>query len=45
MLREMVEGTTSDYEKEKLQERLAKLSGGIAVIRVGGASELLINFI
>jgi chaperonin GroEL len=32
--------TTSDYDREKLQERLAKLSGGIAVIRVGGASEL-----
>lgn len=40
MLREMVEKTTSEYEKEKLQERLAKLSGGIAVIRVGGASEV-----
>merc|ERR1712232_1055580 len=33
-------GTKSDYEREKLQERLAKLSGGIAVIRVGGASEV-----
>jgi len=32
--------STSDYEKEKLQERLAKLSGGVAVIRVGGASEV-----
>ncbi|EGE83924.1 chaperonin [Blastomyces dermatitidis] len=32
--------TTSDYEKEKLQERLAKLSGGVAVIKVGGASEV-----
>lgn len=32
--------TTSDYEKEKLQERLAKLTGGVAVIRVGGASEV-----
>ena len=40
MLREMVDATTSEYEKEKLQERLAKLSGGIAVIRVGGASEV-----
>jgi len=40
MIREMVEKTTSEYEKEKLQERLAKLSGGIAVIRVGGASEV-----
>jgi chaperonin GroEL len=34
-----VEETTSDYDKEKLQERLAKLSGGVAVIRVGGATE------
>jgi len=32
--------TTSDYDKEKLQERLAKLSGGVAVIRVGGATEI-----
>src|SRR6187397_1630901 len=35
-----VEETTSDYDKEKLQERLAKLAGGVAVIRVGGASEV-----
>jgi chaperonin GroEL len=35
-----IEETTSDYDKEKLQERLAKLAGGIAVIRVGGASEI-----
>jgi len=34
-----VEETTSDYDKEKLQERLAKLAGGVAVIRVGGATE------
>jgi chaperonin GroEL len=34
-----IEETTSDYDKEKLQERLAKLAGGVAVIRVGGASE------
>ena len=40
MLREMMEKTTSEYEKEKLQERLAKLSGGVAVVRVGGASEV-----
>ena len=32
--------TTSDYDREKLQERLAKLAGGVAVIRVGGATEL-----
>jgi chaperonin GroEL len=35
--------TTSDYEKEKLQERLAKLSGGVAVIKVGGASEVEVS--
>jgi chaperonin GroEL len=35
-----IEETTSDYDKEKLQERLAKLTGGVAVIRVGGATEL-----
>src|SRR6202140_76672 len=35
-----IEDTTSDYDKEKLQERLAKLAGGVAVIRVGGASEV-----
>ncbi len=35
-----IDETTSDYDKEKLQERLAKLSGGVAVIRVGGATEI-----
>ncbi|KAJ3372574.1 chaperonin [Kappamyces sp. JEL0680] len=39
-IRNLIANTTSDYEKEKLQERLAKLSGGVAVIKVGGASEL-----
>jgi chaperonin GroEL len=39
-IRQQVEETTSDYDKEKLQERLAKLAGGVAVIRVGGASEI-----
>ena len=39
-LRTQLEDTTSDYDKEKLQERLAKLSGGIAVIKIGGASEI-----
>ena len=39
-LRSQIEETTSDYDREKLQERLAKLSGGVAVIRVGGASEI-----
>jgi chaperonin GroEL len=39
-LRNQIAETTSDYDKEKLQERLAKLSGGVAVIRAGGATEL-----
>ena len=39
-LRKQVEETTSDYDREKLQERLAKLSGGVAVIRVGGMTEI-----
>ena len=39
-IRSQIEDTTSEYEKEKLQERLAKLSGGVAVIKVGGASEV-----
>jgi chaperonin GroEL len=40
LLRESINSTTSSYDKEKLQERLAKLSGGVAVIKVGGASEV-----
>jgi len=39
-IRAQVEETSSDYDREKLQERLAKLAGGVAVIRVGGASEV-----
>ncbi len=39
-IRAQIESTTSDYDKEKLQERLAKLSGGVAVIKVGAASEV-----
>jgi chaperonin GroEL len=39
-IRAQVEETTSDYDKEKLQERLAKLAGGIAIIRVGGSTEV-----
>jgi len=39
-LKQQIEETTSDYDKEKLQERLAKLAGGVAVIRVGGATEV-----
>ena len=38
-IKAQIENTTSDYDKEKLQERLAKLSGGVAVIRVGAATE------
>jgi chaperonin GroEL len=39
-IKAQIEDTTSDYDKEKLQERLAKLAGGVAVIRVGGSSEI-----
>jgi chaperonin GroEL len=39
-IKAQIEETTSDYDREKLQERLAKLAGGVAVIRVGGASEV-----
>ncbi|WP_454852036.1 chaperonin GroEL [Rhizobium binxianense] len=39
-IKAQIEETTSDYDKEKLQERLAKLAGGVAVIRVGGATEI-----
>ena len=39
-IRAQIEETSSDYDREKLQERLAKLAGGVAVLRVGGASEM-----
>jgi chaperonin GroEL len=39
-IKAQIEDTTSDYDKEKLQERLAKLAGGVAVIKVGGSSEI-----
>jgi chaperonin GroEL len=39
-IRKQVEASTSDYDREKLQERLAKLAGGVAVIKVGGATEI-----
>ena len=39
-IRAQIEETTSDYDREKLQERLAKLAGGVAVIKIGGASEI-----
>jgi len=40
LIRRQIEETTSDYDREKLQERLAKLAGGVAIIRVGGATEV-----
>merc|ERR1712137_307244 len=40
LIKHSIETTKSDYEREKLQERLAKLAGGVAVIRIGGASEV-----
>ena len=40
LIKESVESSTSDYEKEKLQERLAKIAGGVAVIKVGGGSDV-----
>ena len=40
MIRKQIDETSSEYDKEKLQERLAKLAGGVAVIRVGGATEI-----
>ena len=42
-IRNQIEQTTSDYDKEKLQERLAKLTGGVAVLNVGGATETEVN--
>jgi chaperonin GroEL len=39
-IKAQIDETTSDYDREKLQERLAKLAGGVAVIRVGGATEV-----
>ncbi|MBX3477548.1 MAG: chaperonin GroEL [Brevundimonas sp.] len=39
-IKKQIEDTTSDYDKEKLQERLAKLAGGVAVLRVGGSTEV-----
>src|SRR3546814_7923063 len=39
-IRTQIDATSSDYDREKLQERLAKLAGGVAVIKVGGATEV-----
>jgi chaperonin GroEL len=43
-IRSQIEDTTSDYDREKLQERLAKLAGGVAVIKVGGATEVEVKW-
>ena len=43
IIRDMVEATTSEYERDKLKERLAKMSGGVAVIKVGGSSEVEVS--
>merc|ERR1712115_370477 len=43
LIRSSIETTKSDYEREKLQERLAKMAGGVAVIKAGGASEVEVN--
>lgn len=43
MIKKQIDATSSDYDKEKLQERLAKLTGGVAVIRVGAGSEVELN--
>ena len=42
-IRQQIEETSSDYDREKLQERLAKLAGGVAVIKVGGATEVEVS--
>lgn len=42
-IRDAIDNTSSDYDKEKLQERLAKLCGGVAIIKVGGGSEVEVN--
>jgi len=42
-IRDMIEASTSSYEKDKLKERLAKMSSGVAVIKVGGSSEVVVN--
>merc|ERR550517_389949 len=42
-IRDLIEASTSTYETDKLKERLAKLSSGVAVIKVGGASEVVVN--
>jgi chaperonin GroEL len=43
MIKNQIQDTTSDYDREKLQERLAKLSGGVAIVRVGGVTEVAVK--
>lgn len=42
-IKDQIENTTSEYEKEKLQERLARLASGVALLKVGGSSEVEVN--
>lgn len=42
-IRDQIDTTTSEYEKEKLQERLARLASGVAVLKVGGSSEVEVS--
>ena len=43
MIRDQIEDTNSEYEKEKLQERMARLASGVAVLKIGGSSEVEVN--
>merc|ERR1719412_2056677 len=42
-IKEQIENSTSDYEKEKMQERMARLASGVAVLKIGGTSEVEVN--
>jgi len=42
-IKDQIESTTSEYEKEKLQERLARLASGVAMLKIGGSSEVEVN--
>merc|ERR1711931_377346 len=42
-IRDQIEDTSSEYEKEKLQERMARLASGVAVLKIGGSSEVEVN--
>merc|ERR1712066_1015285 len=43
MIRDQIEDTSSEYEKEKLQERMARLASGVALLKIGGSSEVEVN--